>query len=60
MNKSTKNIRIKMDTGEDSRQLVNILMHNGYKCWFDKNCTVDMGGMAGSQYEYFICAELIN
>lgn len=50
-------IKLKIEEGDDRREVANILMCNGYKVWINRTCTLDMGGMGGSKYEFNLFAE---
>lgn len=52
-----KVITLEIDSGDERYQVADILIGNGYKVWQVKKCTRDMGGMAGSEYEYYLQAE---
>jgi hypothetical protein len=50
---------LKIESGDDRREVANILISNGYMVWEERICTLDMGGMAGSEYEYHLHAQEI-
>ena len=53
-------IVIEIDHSEDMETVALILINNRYKVWVNKIKDVDMGGMAGSTWKSYLCAEELN